>query len=183
MIESLRNPKPPLHVYHGVPPGWYASQIIDEHRRLGGKFDLTGPEATEPGAPSWLPERHEWLQYRQTLYRVADGIAHQDDACAELAIRYIELRYIGSYSGYIRSKLYRRLKQASLSSSQKSRLDNHFLSLAIAGVRTTEFKDYVGLWRQIVDSPSLPSRLAELAQQENGQAKVEWLRRAMRLRG
>ena len=173
--ETRNHQKPPLHAYHGVPQGWYAAQIIDEHRRLGGRFNLAGPEATEPGAPSWLPERYEWLQYRTTLYRIADGIAHQDDACVELAVRYIELRYIGSYSGYIRSRLYRRLKQATLSSDRKERLDKHFWSLAIAGVRTTEFKDYVGLWRRVLDEARLSSRLAELARQEDGEAKIAWL--------
>lgn len=179
MIEVHRISKPPLHMYHRVPHGWYASQIIEEHRRLGGKFNLTGPEATEPGAPSWLPERYEWLQYRQALYRVADGITHHDDACVELAVRYIELGYVGSYSGYIRSRLYRRLKNVPLSADWKERLDKHFWALALAGVKTTEFKEYVGLWRRVMDKTRLPSRLLELSTKEDGEAKVEWLQRAL----
>lgn len=92
----------PLEVYHGVPKGWSKDEIINEHRSLGGKVSISGKDATEPGAPAWLPDRYNWLQYRETLYRVHEGVKANDSACIELAIRYIELNYIGSYSGYIR---------------------------------------------------------------------------------
>ena len=48
----------PLEVYHGIPVGWRAEEIIDAHQKLGGTFEISGPEATEPGAPGWLPDRH-----------------------------------------------------------------------------------------------------------------------------
>jgi hypothetical protein len=73
MVWTYRGRAVPLDVYHGVPRGWGAKQIVAEHARLGGAFDLTGPEATEPGAPAWLPERYSWLQYRQMLRRVGEG--------------------------------------------------------------------------------------------------------------
>src|SRR5262245_17147489 len=72
MVWTYRGRAVPLEVYHGVPRGWRANEIVAEHARLGGTFDLTGPEATEPGAPAWLPERYSWLQYRQMLHRVGE---------------------------------------------------------------------------------------------------------------
>lgn len=115
MIWMHQGKKIPLEVYHGMPTGWHAEEVFAEHTRLGGTFDLSGPQATEPGAPSWMPDRNAWLQYRETLHRIADGVNVDDPACVELAVRYLELRYIGSYSGYIRSLLSRHLKHATLS--------------------------------------------------------------------
>ena len=78
----------PLEDYHGVPEGWSREEIIASHKSLGGNFSITPPEATEPGAPTWLPNRYNWLQYRATLYKIAEGIKASDQACIELAIRY-----------------------------------------------------------------------------------------------
>jgi hypothetical protein len=174
MIWSHRGLAIPLEVYHGVPPGWYRADILAAHRRLGGSFDLTGPDATEPGAPSWMPERFEWLQYRETLYRVADGIGAGDAACIEIAVRFIELRYIGSYSGYIRQLLARRLKQARLSPDQADRLHAHFSSLVLSDERTQEYKEYLPLWRNIVDDRRMIALLAELRTRSNGEARAAW---------
>jgi hypothetical protein len=162
-----------------VPEGWYAPDILREHAKLGGTSSLAGPEATEPDAPSWLPERRAWLQYRQMLYRISSGISAGDPACIELAVRFIELWYIGSYSGYIRSRLYRRLKRARISGEQARRLDAHFWSLALAGTHSYEFKDYVRLWQVVLDRSELPSRLEQLAR-ARGPEKAAWLAVALR---
>src|SRR5688572_16038872 len=119
----------PLETYHGVPRGWTKREILEAHRTLRGSYPLDGADATEPGAPNWLPDRWNWLQYRSTLYRVADGVRSGDDACVELAIRYITLRHIGSYSGFIRARLARVLKNAALSARRKEVLDQHFMGL------------------------------------------------------
>jgi len=150
MIWKHKGETIPLEVYHGVPDGWYAIEIIDAHARIGGNYDISGPEVTEPGAPGWMPERHQWLQYRETMYRVADGVRAQDQACVELAIRYIEMRYIGSYSGYIRSRLSRALKSAVLTNRQKQRLSDHFCGLLRSGEHTVDFREYFKLWRRII---------------------------------
>jgi len=57
MIWTHQGNTIPLEVYHGVPKGWYTRDILAEHARLGGNYNISGPEATEPGAPSWMPER------------------------------------------------------------------------------------------------------------------------------
>ncbi len=139
----------PLEKYHGVPHGWSKNEILDEHKVLGGQFDIDGEEATEPGAPGYLPDRYNWLQYRQTLYRVCDGVRGNDPACIELAIRYIELNYIGSYSGFIREKLARALKSASLLNSQDNRLRRHFETLVNENMCFQEFGEYKKLWKVI----------------------------------
>lgn len=179
MGERTAKPVSRLVEYHRVPEGWHVAEILREHAKLGGTFSLAGPEATEPGAPSWLPERHAWLQYRQMLYRISSGISAGDPACTELAVRFIELWYIGSYSGYIRSRLYRRLRRAQLSGEQARRLDTHFWSLAIAGIHSYEFKDYVRLWRAVVDRAGLSSRLEQLARVRSSE-KAAWLATALR---
>jgi hypothetical protein len=179
MIWTYQGRSIPLEVYHGVPKGWHANEVLAEQRRLNGTFDLQGPEATEPGAPIWLPERHAWLQYRATLYRVAAGVRANDPACVELAIRYIELRYIGSYSGYIRARLARALKLAKLSEAQRARLHAHFRSLHLRREWSGEFAEYFRLWRRLIRRPELEQLLSELREQPNGEQRAEWLRHKM----
>jgi hypothetical protein len=155
MAFTHRDQPIPLHVYHGVPKGWYAGEIVTEYLRLGGTSSLLIQQATEPGAPTWLPERNEWLQYRATLYRVADGIVLGDSACVELALRYILLNYIGSYSGFIRAKMSRRLKHSVLSGEQCDRLHAHFTTLVVNEARSQEFAQYIGLWRRFITPTQL----------------------------
>jgi hypothetical protein len=164
----------PLEIYHGVPKGWNAAETIAEHQSLGGTCPIGGPNANEPGAPAWLPERDAWLQYRATLYRVADGLKEDDLACVELAVRYIELRYIGSYSGFIRSLLSRRLKHATLSAAQRQRLHEHFLQLVLDGERTEEFRHYLALWRRILTADQRLETLQKVSA-TLGAAASEWL--------
>ncbi len=182
MIWTHRGKQIPLEVYHGVPNGWYAAAIIAEHARLGGKYSISGPDAAEPGAPTWMPERKAWLQYRETLYRIADGVKANDPACIELAIRYIGLRYIGSYSGFVRTKLSRRLKHVSLTSQQKIRLHLHFRDLVLSGERTIEFRDYFKLWRLIITDEQKEALLNEV-ESKRGKEAMKWLSRNFHLIG
>jgi len=144
-----------LETYHGVPRGWSKAELLAAHRTLRGSFPIEDPEATEPGAPAWLPDRRNWLQYRATLYRIAEGVRANDAACIELAVRYIELRYIGSYSGFIRARLARGLKNAALTDQQKERLNRVFLCMVERRDYTEEFNEYVKLWRRIVSEKAL----------------------------
>lgn len=123
--------------------------MLKEHRALGGNFVIDGEDATEPGAPDFLPDRYNWLQYRQTLYRICNGVRENDVACIELAIRYIELNYIGSYSGFIREKLARALKSVSLAPSQSRRLKIHFETLVKEDRCLQEFGEYKKLLRKL----------------------------------
>jgi hypothetical protein len=139
----------PLEQYHGVPPGWSKEELIKEHRSLSGAFTIDGEDATEPGAPDFLPDRYNWLQYRQTLYRICDGVREHDEACIELAIRYIELNYIGSYSGFIREKLARALKSVSLTPPRTQRLKKHFETLVKENKCFQEFGEYKKLLQRL----------------------------------
>lgn len=168
MIWTHQGKSIPLEVYHGVPKGWYAGDLVAEHAKLGGTFKIGGAEATEPGAPSWMPERNSWLQYRMTLRRIAEGVRAHDPACIELAVRYIELRYIGSYSGFIRALLSRRLKHVDLSSHHKERLHRHFCHLVTSRDLTCEFKDYLRLWRLIMT----PDQARQVISQVGGNEKI-----------
>jgi hypothetical protein len=181
MIWTHRGKPIPLEVYHGVPKGWYARDIVAEHGRMRGTHSLEGPPATEPGAPSWMPQRYEWLQYRETLYRVADGVRAGDAACVELAVRYIELRHIGSYSGFVRALLARRLKHAALTDRQRLRLHEHFASLVLDGERTEEFREYLALWRRFITPRQLGGLVAQLRGLADGQARVAWLLSRLRM--
>ena len=141
----------PLERYHGVPRGWSQTELIDEHRRLGGQVSIDGEPATEPGAPAFLPDRYNWLQYRATLYRISAGARANDAACIELAIRYIELNYIGSYSGFIRENLARALKSVALTLTheQRQRLRQHFANLIRQQECLQEFGEYKKLLKRI----------------------------------
>jgi hypothetical protein len=179
MAWRYKGQRIPLEVYHGVPEGWHAAEILAAHRKLGGSFNLDGPEASEPGAPGWLPDRHAWLQYRQSLYRVADGARANDPSCIELAVRYIELRYIGSYSGFIRARLARALKHAALSEDQRTRLNSHFCSLLLRKDWSGEFAEYFRLWRRIIRDEELTQFLDELRRQPEGEKRAEWVLKGM----
>ncbi len=157
-----------LETYHGVPAGWSKSELIIAHRALGGSFDI--------GSPSWLPDRKNWLQYRTTLYKIADGVRAKDPACIELAVRYIELHYIGSYSGYLRTHLARGLKHASLSAEQKERLDRVFLSMVKRRDYTCEFREYVKIWQHIA-SPEAIAFIRSLSTQHPPNTQRPWLQK------
>jgi len=139
----------PLKIYHGVPKGWSKDEILKAHKSLGGAFSIDGEIVTEPGAPAYLPDRYNWLQYRATLYRVNEGVKANDIACIELSIRYIELNYIGSYSGFIREKLARALKNATLTESQTGRLKEHFQNLINRHECFQEFREYKKLFDKL----------------------------------
>jgi hypothetical protein len=177
MVWQYHGKAIPLEVYHGVPHGWYAHEIRVEHAHLGGTFDLSAPESTNGVHLTWMPERRAWLDYRATLYRVADGLKAGDRACAELAVRYVVWRYIGSYSGFVRSRLARGLKHVELSPDQKQRLHNHFCALVSTEDRSDEFQDYLGLWRRII-SPDQKETLFESMSHKNSEA-MAWLVRAL----
>jgi hypothetical protein len=165
----------PSEQYCSVPKGWYAAEIIAYHRQLGGTFDLSNPTSRKPDARVCSPEQWERAEYRKTLYRIADGILLVNDpACAELAIQYIELRYIGFCSGYLRALFARRLKHATLDVDQKARLHIHFSTLVAKRDYSWEFREYVRLWRSILASPELEQRLVKLREKKHTKGQ-EWL--------
>jgi hypothetical protein len=128
--------------YQAVPQGWDAESLVAEHRGLNGRgsIELSAPRDD-------LSPRQRYLR---TMYYIAEKLKTRDLASIELAVRYIELHYIGSYAGYIRALLARRLKHAPLSREQRARLARHFYSLLAAEERCREFGDYIGLWRRII---------------------------------
>ncbi len=132
----------PLAIYHGVPKGWSKNELLKTYKSLGGKFNINCDEVREPGSPTWLPDRYNWLQYRATMYKISEGVQAEDIACIELAIRYIELDYFGSYSGFIRERLARNLKNKSLNYKQKQRLHRHFQKLIDNKQYFQEVKEY-----------------------------------------
>lgn len=166
--------------YHRVPAGWRREAILARHRALGGRFDLSGPDATAPGAPAWLPERQDWLQYRETLRRVGDGVRADDAACAELAVQFIEQRHIGSCSGFIRERLARCLKSARLDAAQIARLDAHFLGLIAAGLRTQEHRDHLRLWGRLIDDDRVRTLVDQLRAHGLAEPVLRWLLGRMR---
>jgi hypothetical protein len=152
--------------YHGVPKGWSADILFGRHANLGGTYPISDFEIGKWAAPSFMTERYEWLRYRQTLYRIADGIRAKDAACAEMAIQYIELNYIGSYSGFIRARLARCLKHADLTKPQKRRLNTHFLKIIIERNYTGEFNEYRALWGRIIDKACIDAVTQHLLENE-----------------
>ena len=150
-MEHRCSSNTPLNIYHGVPVGWSKEEILNRYADLGGKSSIEPSEATEPGAPSWLPDRRNWLQYRATLYKIASGLRGNDSACIELAIQYIELDYFGSYSGFIRERFARLLKNNKLSCSQATRLKRHFQALRNNRTFLQEFREYKKLEERITN--------------------------------
>lgn len=129
--------------YHAVPVRWGCEAIIAEHQRLGGTFDIAGTPR-QPPFPDGVVHHRLW-------YNLADGARAGDAACIELAVRFIEERFIVSYSGYARARLARVLKRAPLSPEQKRRLSTHFLTLLKEGERCHEFESHVSLWPVVIN--------------------------------
>jgi len=150
MMDRKNSRNTSLEAYHGVPKGWRKEEIISIHKSLAGLHNIEGLDATEPGVPSWFPDRYNWLQYRETLRRVAEGVREGDPACIEIAIRYIELNYFGSYSGFIRERLARCLKNQELTNSQIERLKIHFQYLINSKMCFTEFREYKKLQQRLL---------------------------------
>lgn len=148
-MEPISSRNTPLEIYHGVPKGWSKTELLSLHIELGGTYSINCAEAKEPGAPSWMPDRYNWLQYRETLREIAKGIKQSDTACIEIAIRYIELDYFGSYSGFIKARFARLIKSQQLSSTQKSRLTKHFQFLIKNKQCFEEFKEYNKLRKKL----------------------------------
>jgi hypothetical protein len=95
-------------------------------------------------------------------YNLANGVRAGDAACIELAVRFIEDRFISSYSGFARTKIARALKHATLSRDQSVRLSSHFLELLEKGDRTEEFSEYLRVWPNVITSADR-KRALELA--------------------
>ena len=133
--------------YHSVPEGWDQESVLAAHEALHGTFDLQ---------PMLVPQNYDpWLKYRGALYAIAEGVSSGDRASAELAVRFIELQFVGSYAGFVRELLARRLKHVELTQEQRQRLSAHFLSLLETGVHCQEFHEYLGLWRQFISEAEL----------------------------
>lgn len=147
MRRTSRNT--PLEIYHGVPAGWRKPDVIAAYKSLGGNGLIDLPEVTEPGAPNWLPDRYNWLQYRATIKQLAALARTGDLAAIELAIRYIVLNYFGSYSGYLRASLARALKHPHLTKQQETTLTGHFSELVSNKQCMQEFKEYSSLSNHI----------------------------------
>lgn len=123
--------------------------MFQAHQELGGTFDITGAEAMVAGTPACSPDWLHWQKYKATLDKIVNGVDADDPACIEIAVRYIELRHIGSYSGYLRTHMARKLSRATLDTSQVDRLVRVFRRMVETRDYTWEFNTYRKLWRRI----------------------------------
>lgn len=139
----------PWNVYHGIPVGWTKDDMVSAHRQMRGTYLIDSSFSMASGIREPTQEQLAWFDYRRTLYKIADGVRVGDRACIELAIRYIELRFIGSYSGFIRALLARRLKHVDLDTMMQERLIRHFEMIEANRDYTAEFRDYEKLWKCI----------------------------------
>lgn len=163
----------PADRYHAVPAGWTALEIQRMQDALRGRFPLDVPGADDPDGPAWTKDRKGWPMYLATLSLVIAGLRAGDPGCIEIALRYIELRYIGSASGYVRASMAKGLRQqaAALDARQRRRLQEHFLLLLERGEHTHEFRHYLTLWR-VIATEKTPEHLRRLAMTEERRA---WL--------
>ena len=148
-MERISSKNIAFEIYHGIPKGWSCSELVEIHESLGGTFTIAPLEKIRPEMPPRIIHRYNWLQYIETLRGIAQGIKAGDPACVELAIRYIELNYFGSYSGFLRARFARLLKSQSLSKSQISRLNKHFEFLIKSNQCFEEFKEYNKLRKKL----------------------------------
>lgn len=174
----------PWRTYHAVPAGWRAEEIVREHARLGGSFQLHVPAPVEVPSPHAVPEQDGWLHYKLTVHRLAEGVRAGDPACIELAVRYIALHYIGSYAGYLRARLARALKHAPLQESQRRALHEHFAALYLRGEYTHEFSEYLRLWARIVRPEERAAFILSLRALPDGEPRAaRWESRMRNKRG
>lgn len=142
----------PWSDYHGVPAGWEVEKVLALHAQMHGRYPID--PLADPAAVAThraAPTRDGWLGYRAMLFRIADGVAAKDAACIELAVQFILRHHIGSYSGYVRSLMARRLRHAERLGTQDERLHAHFTAMVVREERCQEFAGYLKLWRVLLD--------------------------------
>ena len=165
--------------YREVPEGWHVEELIETYARLGGRLSIRIDGFRESIPQACSQAWKDWLCYRNMLYRISDGVKAGDPACIELAVRYIELQYIGSYAGYLRARFSRNLKHAVLTVEQKMRLHWHFSDLLWRRKNTFEHKAYLGLWRCII-TPVQLTRLVAKIRLRDGDELADYLFEKMR---
>jgi hypothetical protein len=97
------------------------------------------------------PKGAKWTY--NVMDAVADGIQLEDNACIELAVEYINDNVMDSTTGYIRERIARSLRHASLTEGQKQRLAEAFLKQLEHQDLHKEFKEYIRLFKTIGIEP------------------------------
>jgi hypothetical protein len=93
-----------------VPERWSAKGLADQLRALCGTYDLG------------YSSSHGVRAHESMWYNLSDGVRAGDDACIEIAVRFIEDRFISSYSGFARTRSeYLRLWPSVTSSADRKR--------------------------------------------------------------
>ncbi len=154
--------------YQQVPDGWSADALIALHRDLRGTYPI-GDFEIDGRFP-----RHEWRRYREILMRLSDGIRAGDLACSEIAVRFIERHFIGSGSGYLRSRLARALRVTELSKDHRARLNAHFLTIVRQQAYTCEFRDYLRIW-ELITTPEVVDQVVALYRERAEVSAPAWL--------
>ena len=70
--------------------------------------------------------------------------------CIEIGIRYLELNYFGSYSGYLKSRILRALRKIELSTQHISRIRKNVQKLENENKYFYEYSDYKKLLSTII---------------------------------
>jgi hypothetical protein len=188
-----------LEIYCGVPKGWSNVELMALYEALGGKYPYGVLSCKEETNNDWqVPEGikakalvkakakatakakvklFEYSNHRHNLEEIANGIKAGDEACIEIAIRYIELNYFARDSGYVKAQYARLLRSQNLSIAQISRLQKHFAQLIKNKQCFQEFSDYKRLIKKLrlmlirLFEVQLKEELSFL--QENGLSEVK----------
>jgi hypothetical protein len=108
---------------------------------------------------------------------IADGVRANDRACIELAIRFIELFFMGSYAGHV---LARRLQSASLSAQDRARLADRFFDLVAHAELGAVRQNLAALWRIVSASKAATTEPADARRDGHRVTLVQRLLRDLR---
>jgi hypothetical protein len=66
------------------------------------------------------------------------------------------------------------LKNSSLTKSQADLLHEHFTSLALSGVRTQEYREFIPLWRTVLNDKRFEGLLRAFRRHSHADALYNW---------
>ena len=125
---------------------WSVESVKTRYRELS--LSLGGVAGFQPEPRKHTNQRGASWTYN-IMESVVDGIRLGDMACIQLSIEYIHDGEMGSTTGYIRERMARALRNASLTKNQKAELAKIFLGMLESDKIYKEFKEYTRLFKRI----------------------------------
>ena len=134
-----------MHIGYDPNEAWSIDKVMERYRKLSQQLGRTEDFDLQPKSSSQGSKTRVF----NIMDSVTDGIEFNDKACIELSVNYIEANVMTSYSGYIRERMARKLRQVELTDNQKQRLATTFIRHLNNRSLYQEYRTYIRLFKSI----------------------------------